>query len=1009
MRNKRGKLLGFMLTLALVIGLLPVMSLTAYADNSETLLTTITPTSDTGYNETTPGVVTVTLQGGMYFVAGGWKLSTGASVTVVGKEGYTITKCIFHDDVHNQTKTATTQPFVVSFPGEIGRLGSIEVYGYATPAHAHSFTSYTVNKAGDTITATCSADDCPLTGNKATLTITAPTAGGGAAVLSGDVSAFGVSGADIKYAVKNGSTWGEETSTAPSGSGFFKASITVSKDTTASVTYGVSAITVASGIEHGTVTAPDVATVDAVVPLTITPEIGYELDELRPTKTNGGGLISVHTDDDDNKSFIMPDEGVTVTATFKLKNYKISFDITSGSITVPNTANYENSVRLVISPDEGYGVLSLWIDGVNDLALVSKDTDTGVEVYTFTMPAQDVSLDVKFAETTIYTIFYKADSTVNSILYRFSSGGAGFKMKSDTKIDDTACWGGQMRGVKGRTSFPISFNVNSSNWGAFQDCNVVTDLSSSFSSLAQGNAILVEGDDNAFVASFMWGFYDTDESGNLVSRDDYGTKYYFVTANTTSISVPNPTRRGYNFAGWSYTDKDDEDKTIDADSVNTTVNIKDNIDKTTIFGAIWRRAVSTITYDLNGGSWSNSNTASVTYGEKLPQPTAPTKDAYAFNGWIVKSKARAIKGSQGVTLTAGSNFDFDATKITENITLQATWKHVHSYVNVPLSKVNDLMPGTLPQEYITKYGQYLHFSICSLADEFHFEGHTFDKNGKCACGAERPVEEVTLQETYGDLNMVIQSKPKKDSEVILNAPVMDTKQFVKWEYRSLNGSTWHDLVSTPVVGFIIPDSLRVHAVYESLTEPKLTLKAERYSTDGLLFTMQYALPQGWKATNAAVVYGDNHMLRYMKVVRSNTSWYSITEPFFGIEIASAGTFDSATYYYDREDNILAKNKNKNKAALRNKILNGEAVNIPGYHEASYKKAQSLGQTSGYAYGGLTGVKNENNGDHYFYVLGLVEYTDASGSAHMVAVGPIAVTYNSLSSSVTNSELTKYDY
>ena len=858
MRNKRGKLLGFMLTLALVIGLLPVMSLTAYADNSETLLTTITPTSDKGYNETTPGVVTVTLQGNMFFresfvtwetVPACWVTGTAGSVTVVGKEGYTITKCIFHYDQHQQTKTVTTQPFVVSCNDELLGVDSIEVYGYAMPAHAHSFTSYTVNKAGDTITATCSADDCPLTGNKATLTITAPTAGGGAAVLSGDVSAFGVSSADIKYAVKSGSDWGEESSTAPSGSGFFKASITVSKDTTASVTYGVSAITVASGIEHGTVTAPDVATVDAVVPLTITPEVGYELDELRPTKTNGGGLISVHTDDDDNKSFIMPDEEVTVTATFKLKDYKISFYITSGSVTVPETANYENTVRLVISPDEGYGVLSFGIDGVNDWVLVSKDTDTGVEVYTFTMPAQDVSLDVKFAETTIYTIFYKADSTVNSILYRFSPGDAGFKMKSDTKIDDTACWGGQMRGVKGRTSFPISFNINSSYWGVLQDYNVV-DNPSSLSSMGNGSAILVEGDDKAFVAQFMWGFYDTDESGELVLREDYGTKYYFVTANTTSISVPNPTRRGYNFGGWSYTNSNDEMVAIDAATGSTTVAIKDNIDKTTIFGAIWKRATSTVTYDLNGGSWSNADTASVQYGEKLTQPTDPTKDAYAFNGWIVKSSTRAMKGTQGVTLTAGSNFDFDATKITENITLQATWKHVHSYVNVPLSKVNDLMPGTLPQEYITKYGQYLHFSICSLADEFHFEGHTFDKNGKCVCGAERPVEEVTLQETYGDLNMVIQSKPKKDSEVILNAPVMDTKQFVKWEYRSLNGSTWHDLVSTPVVGFIIPDSLRVHAVYESLTEPKLTLKAERYSTDGLLFTMQYALPQGWKATNA---------------------------------------------------------------------------------------------------------------------------------------------------------------
>ena len=34
MRNKRGKLLGFMLTLALVIGLLPVMSLTVYAETT---------------------------------------------------------------------------------------------------------------------------------------------------------------------------------------------------------------------------------------------------------------------------------------------------------------------------------------------------------------------------------------------------------------------------------------------------------------------------------------------------------------------------------------------------------------------------------------------------------------------------------------------------------------------------------------------------------------------------------------------------------------------------------------------------------------------------------------------------------------------------------------------------------------------------------------------------------------------------------------------------------------
>ncbi len=899
-------------------------------------------------------------------------------VTAVGKGTATITATATNGtDITSDDKTATCTVTV----------------------HAHSFT-YSLD--GATITATCANSDglCKLTDNKAILTISAPTAGGGAAVLSGDVSAFRVSSTNITYAVKSSTGWGDESSTAPSGNGFFRASITVGGKT-ASVAYGVNSITVSDDIINGTVTAPPVATVNALVSLTITPTTGYELDVLRTTKTSDGSLITVSSDDNGNKSFIMPNEEVKVTATFKLKDYEISFDITSGSITVPETAKMGDTVRLIISPDEGYGVYDLDIEGVDNLELESRDTETGVEVYELTMPTDDIMVYVELRETTIYTIFY-----------RFSSGDVGFTMNADAQADGTSCWAGQMRGVVDKSSFPISFNVNSGDWGDFQDCDVVTDLND-FSTMSDGTAVLIAGDENAFIAAFMWGYYYTDNNGELQLRDDLGTKYYFVTPSTTSVTVTNPTWTGYNFAGWSYTNSNDEMVSINAGSGSTTVNISGNIDKTTIFGAIWKRATSTVTFDLNGGSWSNSNTASVTYGEKLPQPTAPTKNAYAFNGWVVKSSTRAMKGSQGVTLAAGSNFDFDATKIAENITLQATWKHVHSYVHIPLSTINNLIPDLLSDEYIDKYGPYVHFSICSLADDYHFEGHTFNKNGQCSCGAEKPEVEVTLEETYGDLNLVFQSKPKKDSEVILNAPLMGTDQFVKWEYRSLNGSTWHDLVSTPVVGFIIPDSLRVHAVYESLTEPQLTLKAERYSTDGLLFTMQYVLPKGWKATNAAVVYGDNHMLRYMEVERSSSSWASVelTDPWIGIPIPGAefdiGPKKTSTRYYDREDNILANTENK--GPLRYKMLSGEAMNIPGYNEELDKKAQNLGQTSGYAYGGLTGVKNVNNGNHYFYALGFVEYTESDGSAHMATVGPIAVTYNLTSNEVTDNNVFTYNY
>ena len=104
--------------------------------------------------------------------------------------------------------------------------------------HTHEF-SFSVD--GATITATCANSDtlCKLTDNKATLTITAPTAGGGAAVLSGDLKLFGVSSSNIKYAVKSGSSWGTETSTVPTETGFFRASITVSKDSTASASASV--------------------------------------------------------------------------------------------------------------------------------------------------------------------------------------------------------------------------------------------------------------------------------------------------------------------------------------------------------------------------------------------------------------------------------------------------------------------------------------------------------------------------------------------------------------------------------------------------------------------------------------------------------------------------------------------------------------------------------------------------------------------------------------------------
>lgn len=885
---------------------------------------------------------------------------TSVTITGGGKDALALT-----DTDNKNVKTFTMPASNVTISAE-----------FESVPHTHTLTDYTVD--GATITATCSTEGCPLPQvngkHTATLTISAPTQGGGAAVLSGDSDAFGVSASDVKYAQKSGGTWGTETSTAPGGNGFFKASITVSNDKTISVTYGVSAITVQDGITNGTVTAPVVATVNAVVPLTITPNIGYKLDTLTVQKASGGNLTVT------NNSFTMPEDNVTVNAAFKQIDYKISADVTSGSITPP-TAHYNDNVRLVITPYEGYGVVGINIPGVT-LNLISRDSETGVEVYGLTMPNKDITVDVKFDELTAYTIFYKAASGVNSVSYRFyDSDNDGFVMQEGAKLGDVACFAGQMIGAKGKTSVPISFKTDSGNWTS-QNCPVTTDLSS-IDAMNDGSAILIEGEDKVFIIAFTWGDFTFDGNSGRGNFEADKTKYRFVSANATKLTVPdNPSKSDYDFVGWSYTNKDKESKILTGSSMN----ISGNIEKTTICGAVWKRQNPTVTYDLDGGSWSRSNSDSVAYEGTLTKPANPTKEGYALDRWVVKSKVKERVNGADKMLFAGSEFDFSGTKIIENLTLKATWKHVHTYVNFALEEMNDLIPDLVTKEFIDKYGAYAHFTICVEADDYTFVAHQYDENGKCDCGAVKPnTDEVTLERSFKDRNdnNPFKSTHKKNSTVSVTAPSIGTDKFQKWEYRLLNGSEWKDFMPYQSGSFVIPVSIRLNGVYSSLTAPQLTLKAERYE-DGLLFSLQYLLPTTWQAKYVAIIWGDNHKLRYMKVKR--------TEALRGYYLD----------YYDWENNAL-NDKEVGKDILRQRMINSEAVNIPGDNDSEIKEAQNMGYTSGLAYAPITGVKDAYKGNRYFYALGFVEYAkDSSGNTYVATVGPIAVTYNGTASAITET-------
>ncbi len=172
------KAISVILSLLMILTVVPAMSLTAYADNTEKLLTTITPTGKTTHSATVDGVVTVSHNNDNYEGTYGWLwFRTADTLTVSGCEGYTITKVIFKQNAKSPV-TDSSAPFELHFVGErrvvcqensdMNGVTSIEVYGYATPAHTHNF-SYTAE--GDTITATCTATGCDLTDNKVTLKI----------------------------------------------------------------------------------------------------------------------------------------------------------------------------------------------------------------------------------------------------------------------------------------------------------------------------------------------------------------------------------------------------------------------------------------------------------------------------------------------------------------------------------------------------------------------------------------------------------------------------------------------------------------------------------------------------------------------------------------------------------------------------------------------------------------------------------------------------------------------
>ena len=168
--------MSLLLSLALVLGLMPGMSLTAYAEPAEELLTTITAVGSSNANPATSAnvsysvenVATLSFSGqSSYNASWGW-WGYGLTATVSPVEGYTITKCVFYDN-NGATATDSEAPFVVETTAEDKKpqvngaifggnssngIKKIEVYGYVAVAGVELSQTEVTLEVNETMTLT---------------------------------------------------------------------------------------------------------------------------------------------------------------------------------------------------------------------------------------------------------------------------------------------------------------------------------------------------------------------------------------------------------------------------------------------------------------------------------------------------------------------------------------------------------------------------------------------------------------------------------------------------------------------------------------------------------------------------------------------------------------------------------------------------------------------------------------------------------------------------------------
>lgn len=174
------------------------------------------------------------------------------------------------------------------------------------------------------------------------------------------------------------------------------------------------------------------------------------------------------------------------------------------------------------------------------------------------------------------------------------------------------------------------------------------------------------------------------------------------TADTETITLAEPTKAGYTFAGW-YTE---------AEFINEAATIAKGSTGNRTFYAKWKAVTYTIT--LNNDETSSEISGTV---ENLPKLTTPVKDGYEFKGWFTAAEG----GDKVDAITAENIASLDGA------TLYAHWEEIQTdtYKILSVDKVNSsvrVIKRTDDSAYLiaatyTKSGKLVKASIKKLTEQ----------------------------------------------------------------------------------------------------------------------------------------------------------------------------------------------------------------------------------------------------------------------------------------------------